>query len=170
MIVFDLECQAGGHRFEGWFGSSADFASQQAAGLVVCPQCGSADVLKAPMAPHVGRKGNQMPALAPTEPSGPAASSAPAAAATPPAAPAARPDPRALALLQAIATAQAEAIKQSRWVGGQFAEEARAMHYGEKPAEMVHGQATREEAEALLEEGVEIAPLLVPVAPPGQVN
>ena len=58
MIVFDL-CCADGHRFEGWFGSSEDFAAQQARGLVACPTCGSAEVAKAPMAPAVPKKGNQ---------------------------------------------------------------------------------------------------------------
>ncbi len=59
MIVFDLECRTGQHRFEGWFGSSEDFARQQERGLVSCPQCGSGDVAKAPMAPNLPRKGNQ---------------------------------------------------------------------------------------------------------------
>ena len=53
MIVFDLQCQTLGHRFEGWFASSEDFAAQQVRGLVSCPQCGSGDVIKAPMAPAV---------------------------------------------------------------------------------------------------------------------
>ena len=59
MIVFDLACSAG-HRFEGWFGSSQDFAAQQDRGLVECPQCGCARITKAPMAPAVARKGNQL--------------------------------------------------------------------------------------------------------------
>ena len=49
MIVFDLECSGGAHRFEGWFKSSEDFAHQQQRGLVACPHCGSADIAKAPM-------------------------------------------------------------------------------------------------------------------------
>ena len=57
MIVFDLECRSGGHRFEGWFGSSDDFADQQARGLVACPDCGSPDVDKALMAPAPGAQG-----------------------------------------------------------------------------------------------------------------
>ena len=59
MIVFDL-CCPDGHRFEGWFASSDDFAGQRDRGLVECPQCGSAEVAKAPMAPAVPRKGNQV--------------------------------------------------------------------------------------------------------------
>src|SRR5690606_28629393 len=65
MIVFDLSCD-GGHRFEGWFGSSADFEEQSGQGLLNCPRCGSATISKAPMAPAVPKKGNQR-ALAPVE-------------------------------------------------------------------------------------------------------
>ena len=47
MIVFDLKCAPQGHVFEGWFGSGADYDSQQARGLVSCPICGSLEVAKA---------------------------------------------------------------------------------------------------------------------------
>ena len=57
MIVFDLSCSEG-HRFEGWFGSSDDYADQKAGGLLVCPQCGSEEIGKAPMAPSVPAKSN----------------------------------------------------------------------------------------------------------------
>ena len=57
MIVYDLICDHG-HRFEGWFGSSGDYAEQRERGLVSCPQCGSGEVTKAPMAPAVPAKGN----------------------------------------------------------------------------------------------------------------
>lgn len=155
MIVYDLECRLGGHRFEGWFGSSDDFARQQDRGLVTCPQCGSGDIAKAPMAPSLGRKGNQVSV------------------------PAARPDtalskgslpPEAVRMMQALATMQAEALKNSRWVGDKFADESRAMHYGERDAEVIHGQATLDEAKALFEEGIEVAPLPFPVAPPDKTN
>lgn len=155
MIVFDLECRSGAHRFEGWFGSSDDFAGQQARGLVTCPQCGSADVIKAPMAPAVPRKGNQLPA--PKAPTQQAMTRAPM-------------PPQAMQIMQALAAMQAEALKDSRWVGSNFAEESRAMHYGEREAEIIHGQATLEEAVALHEEGIEVAPLPFPVAPPGEAN
>jgi hypothetical protein len=156
MIVFDLECHAGPHRFEGWFGSSEDFASQQQRGLVTCPQCGSCEVIKAPMAPNVARKGNQIEAAkpAPTKPviAGGQLSS------------------RAVVMMQAMAVMQVEALKDSRWVGDGFAEVSREIHYGERDAETIHGQATAEEAIELLEEGIELMPLPFPVAPPGETN
>jgi hypothetical protein len=165
MIVFDLECRVNGHRFEGWFGSSDDFAEQQARGLVMCPVCGASDVIRGVSAPHIGRKGNQLPE--------PVRKSSVPSAAMPPVnaqqANGALP-PEALAVLKTIATMQAEALKSSTWVGKRFADDARAMHYGEKDAAPIHGQATPEEAKALFEEGVEIAPILFPLAPPKELN
>jgi hypothetical protein len=166
MIVFDLECRAGGHRFEGWFGSSDEFARQQQGGLLACPQCGAADVVKAPMAPAVPRKGNRpVPArVADTE-------SSPMPATTGKTRPMAKAlPPEAAQMMKALATMQAEALKTSRWVGDSFADDARAIHYGEKEAETIHGQATLADAIALHEEGIEVAPLPFPVAPPGEAN
>lgn len=152
MIVFDLACPAG-HRFEGWFASSDDFVGQVQRGLVVCPQCGSAEVAKAPMAPAVPRKGNQQvtPALA----------QAVAGGALP---------AEAQQVLATLAEIQARALKNSRWVGKDFAEQSREMHYGEREAEVIHGQATAEQAKDLLEEGIPVLPLPFPVAPPEDLN
>lgn len=167
MIVFDLECRTAKHRFEGWFSSSDDYARQQERGLVSCPQCGSDDIAKAPMTPNLGRKGNQI-----------TTSSAGVSAATP-----AKPQPmvqtrqggtplppEAVQMMQKLAAMQTETLKQSRWVGESFADNARAMHYGERDVENIHGQATIEEARGLIEEGIDVAPLPFPVAPPGKAN
>ncbi len=168
MIVFDLECRAGGHRFEGWFASSEDFASQQARGLVTCPSCGAPDVDKALSAPRLTRKGNQLPTVAaPSPPS--ARPFAPQSALAQPVTSAALP-PEAATMLRAVAAVQAEMLKSSTWVGENFAEDARAMHYGEKDAAMIHGRASPEEVKGLIEEGVPVAPVIVPVVPPGEVN
>ena len=152
MIVFDLACDSG-HSFEGWFGSSDDYADQIERGVLTCPQCGSAVVSKAPMAPAVGRKGNQV--------------TAPGAGRTQ------EPSPRPMAntpmppqmveAMRQLAQAQARALEGSTWVGEKFVEQSRAMHYGERDHAPIHGQASLEEAKALAEEGV-------PVAPPKQLN
>ncbi|MXO59615.1 DUF1178 family protein [Altererythrobacter salegens] len=152
MIVFDLTCGEG-HNFEGWFGSSDDFAAQQARGLVSCPQCGSVEVAKAPMAPAVPKKGNQQAASQP---------SAHVAGGKLP--------PEAISMLEQIARMQAESLKTSIWVGDGFAEQSREMHYGEREAEAIHGKATPEEARALAEEGVPVMPILIPFAPPDELN
>jgi hypothetical protein len=57
MIIFDLKCAAQGHVFEAWFGSTEDYESQRARGLVACPICGASEVDKAPMAPNIPAKG-----------------------------------------------------------------------------------------------------------------
>jgi hypothetical protein len=155
MIVYDLACRAGGHRFEGWFGSSDDFAQQHARGLVACPHCGSMEVEKAVMAPAVGRKGNQLPV--------PAAK--PAQSVTN-----AKLPPEAAKMMATLHAMQSEALKQSKWVGDKFADQTRAQHYGEAEAETIHGQATLAEAKDLLEEGIAVMPLPFPVVPPGEAN
>jgi len=133
VIVFDLQCDDGGETFEAWFSSNADYEEQQAAGLVQCPMCQSANVRKAPMAPRVPRKGADNP-------------------------------------LARLAAVQAEMLKQSRWVGDSFAETARKMHAGEIAHEQVHGKATIDEARSLVDDGIPVAPLPLPVTPPSQVN
>ena len=69
-----------------------------------------------------------------------------------------------------LAFLQAELLHDSRWVGDDFADTARAMHLGEIATELVHGQASIEQARSLVEEGVPIAPLPLPVVPPKQLN
>lgn len=155
MIVYELACRSGDHRFEGWFGSSSDFDVQNARGLVTCPQCGASEIEKAPMAPNLARKGNQVAAPA-------AAESVPVAGGHLPT--------QALAMMQAMAAMQSEALKNSRWVGDAFASVSREIHYGEREVETIHGQATADEARDLLEEGIELMPLPFPVAPPGEIN
>lgn len=151
MIVFDLCCAAGEHRFEAWFASSDSFADQQARGLIACPVCGDAEVRKAVMAPRVGAKSNQ-------------AAPAPAA---PPADAATEPSPELVRkVLAEIAAKQAEMLPQSRWVGRDFADAARAMHEGRVAEDLIHGQASPEEAQELREDGIAAMPLLVPIVPP----
>ena len=147
MIVFDLACGTG-HVFEAWFGTSDDFEDQRDRGLLNCPICGASDVSKAMMAPNVAAKGNSR-----------AAKPVPMRAGTP--------SPTEIkALLAALATAQAKALDGSEHVGRRFAEEARAIHDGEAEERPIHGEATHAEAKALIDEGVPVAPLLLPLIPP----
>ncbi|MEZ5682386.1 MAG: DUF1178 family protein [Erythrobacter sp.] len=152
MIVFDLSCGEG-HRFEGWFGSTEDYVSQKERGLVSCPQCGCADVAKAPMAPAVPAKGNTWAGQAPSTQM--VRGEMPA---------------EVKQALKALAEAQAKALENSTWVGADFTEKARSMHYGEADEAPIHGQASKEEAEEMLAEGIAVAPLLFPIAPPDELN
>jgi hypothetical protein len=72
--------------------------------------------------------------------------------------------------LARLAAAQAEMLKDSRWVGEEFTDTARAMHSGEVEPAQVHGNATLEQAKSLAEDGVAVAPLPFPVVPPNQLN
>lgn len=151
MIVFDLFCD-GAHGFEGWFKSSEDFASQQDRGMLTCPVCQSAAITKAPMAPAVPAKGNRSQPARTTPVSG-------------------GPMPKEVEkAFRALAAAQAKALASSEWVGDRFAESVRSMHYGETAEKQVHGRATKDDAVALLDEGIAVAPLLVPVVPPDDLN
>ncbi|ODP37886.1 DUF1178 family protein [Sphingomonas turrisvirgatae] len=145
MIVFDLKCGTG-HVFEAWFGSSADYQSQRKRALIACPMCGDSAIEKAVMAPNVAAKGNSR-----TEPAA-----------------GGKPDPKAL--LAALAQAQARMLEGSTHVGMAFADKARAMHLGDEPHAPIHGQTSIAEAKALIEEGVPVAPLPLPVVPPDQCN
>ncbi|MBX7531548.1 DUF1178 family protein [Qipengyuania sp. 1XM1-15A] len=154
MIVFDLHCD-NGHRFEGWFGSSADYESQRERGLVDCPECGSKTIGKAPMAPAVGAKGN-------TKDTPKASKEAQLSNAPMP--------PQVEEALKQLAKAQAKALESSTWVGEKFADEARSQHYGEKEEAPIHGKATKKEAEELASEGISVAPILFPIAEPDKLN
>jgi hypothetical protein len=163
MIVFDLQCHDGGHVFEGWFSSSENYEHRRARGLVLCPVCGAGNIGKAVMAPAVSAKSNQIKEKAsPTVASAPAASSLPVSAGLD--------SEKAQKLMQALVQAQAEALANSEWVGRTFADRARAMHYGEETSAPIHGEVAPEEARNLVEEGVEVAPLLFPVIPPEVQN
>jgi hypothetical protein len=161
MITFDLECSCG-HRFEGWFGSCEDFDNQQSSGQLACPLCNDFIVQKALSVPNIGRKGNQK---APVVPNPPVTGKTVGEVVNTPVLPAAIAE-----LVHKLALAQTEMLKESQWVGGQFAETARAIHYGEEDNRLIHGEASHDEAEALAEEGVPIAPLPFPVIPPAAKN
>lgn len=159
MIVFDLCCAVGDHRFEAWFASSDSFADQQARGLISCPICGDSEVRKAVMAPRVGAKSNRQ-VSAHTRPGQSQNQEHPG-----------EPSPELVRkLIAEIAAKQAEMLPQSRWVGRDFANAARAMHEGRTAEDLIHGQASPEEAESLRDDGIAAMPLLVPIIPPDLAN
>jgi hypothetical protein len=132
MIKYRLGC-AGGHQFESWFPSIAEYDAQSCSGAVACPVCGSTDITKQPMAPAVvsGRRHADLP-------------SAPKASADNSAAPVA-------AALRAFKKA---VLENSEDVGGRFAEEARKIHFGEAEERNIYGSTTVEEAQGLQQDGI----------------
>jgi hypothetical protein len=155
MKVLDLRC-AVGHAFEGWFVSEDEYGSQRERGLLDCPVCGNAEVVRLPSAPRLNLSGARAPAAAPAVASEP---SAPASATS-------LVDTRLHgAIAQRFAQAVAEVLKNTEDVGTRFAEEARRIHYGETDPKAIRGQATSREREALADEGIEVFTLPTGVPP-----
>jgi hypothetical protein len=142
MKVLDLQCQHG-HAFEGWFASNDAFDEQRATGLVACPICADTAVIKLLSAPRLNLSGAKAPE----------GSSAPANAVAVPDSPEAR-------WMRAVR----EVMAKTEDVGERFADEARRMHYGETAERGIRGQATREQTEALLDEGIGVLPLPLPAS------
>lgn len=173
MITFDLHC-ASGHGFEGWFSSSTDYDEQKLKGLLRCPYCDDENVEKSLSVPNVGRKGNQasvrknVPALTTEDvAAGEKAGGENNVAASTNVTDA----PQELAAMMVkLAEIQKEVLKDSQWVGRKFADEARAIHYGETESRQIHGETSPQEAEALVEEGISIAALPLPIVPPEAKN
>jgi hypothetical protein len=148
MIIYELACTQA-HRFEGWFASAADFARQSETDLVRCPVCDDPKVERVPSAKvRSGARQASLKQTATVE-----GTSREAEPATP-------------AVEQTVAGLPAELVRKLRDavnsadnVGRRFPEEARKIHYDEVPARPIRGQASREEAEALQEEGIDFASL-----------
>ncbi|MCB8880880.1 DUF1178 family protein [Acidisoma cellulosilytica] len=159
MIHYQLQCHQG-HAFDGWFKDSASFDDQAKAGFVNCPGCNSTEVTRALMAPSLGRGTKKFETTAPKiePPRADNRDSLPVAATGPTAAAIAEnglPD-NVRALLQRL---RSEVERSCDYVGAEFAEEARRIHYGETDPHGIYGEATATEAEALAEEGIDIGVL-----------
>jgi hypothetical protein len=142
MIRYALRCDRE-HRFDSWFGSSADFDRLKAGGLVACAVCGSVSVEKELMAPSIGGAvGEVLPPAAPVSPAAPGPLSQPLS-----------PAEQALAELRR----RIEAVADN--VGRDFAAEARRIHAGEAPERPIIGEARPAEARSLIEDGIPVAPL-----------
>lgn len=147
MKVLDLRCTQS-HGFEGWFASNEAFEAQLASGLVECPVCGDTAVIKQLSAPRLNL-GNPK---APQEAAAPTAGSQVAA------------EQRASSPEARWMRAVREVLAKTEDVGDRFADEARKMHYGEAEERGIRGQATPEQTEALLDEGIPVMALPLPAA------
>ncbi len=132
MIAYSLRCHKG-HEFEGWFRDSTAFDQQSVGGHLSCPSCTSIRIEKAVMAPAVAGTKKTVTARAK------------AAEAR---------------QMRQFATGLRKYVQENAdYVGPNFAEEARKIHYGETPDRHIYGEATHKEAQELVEEGVDVAPL-----------
>lgn len=154
MIVYDLKCGKG-HVFEVWFGSSSDYDQQKKKGLLECPYCGDRSVEKALMAPNVGLKSNQKPEQPPARSGEKQAAGHWAGSSEPP--------PEAVKeMLARLAEAQRQIEDTFDYVGDEFAEEARKIHFGETKERPIYGEVNLQEAKELQEEGIDVLPLPFP--------
>ncbi|HBI83281.1 DUF1178 family protein [Orrella sp. NBD-18] len=158
--VFDLQCE-NGHLFEGWFGSHEDYDAQQARGLVTCPMCQSVSIVKRLSAPrlnvgHFNEAQRQASHQQADQSSAPSNSSDIAPIASQPVTAA---SPELAQLQAAIMVQMREFISKTENVGDKFAQEARRIHEGESEERPIRGTATREEREALAEEGIAVVAL-----------
>ena len=155
MIRYNLRCERG-HAFESWFQSSAAYDQQRKRKLVDCPSCGSSKVEKAIMAPQIARssKRREVAEQAPQQ-------VAPEAVAAP--APTSLMMPGESELRAKLKELRDHVVKNADNVGHKFPNEARKMHYGDIDHRPIYGEASPEEARALIDEGVEVSPL--PVLP-----
>lgn len=169
MIVFDLKCDHG-HVFEVWFRSSADYETQIKHKEVECPICGSIQVMKAVMAPNVGTKGNQKSESLSSSVSAKSPQSislsdfAPSFDGMDEQASAVSGMPELPAELQeemerVMTKVQKHVEENCEYVGDNFAEEARKIHYGETEERGIYGETSLEESEALMDEGIDVMPL-----------
>ena len=115
---------ASGHEFEGWFRSGEGYEAQQKAGEIACPECGDTHVEKALMAPNIGRSREARPPISPAQ------------------------------LRAALVELRKQVESHCDYVGPQFAEEARRIHYGESDPRGIYGEATQNESRELAEEGI----------------
>ena len=144
MIRYMLKCDQG-HDFESWFASASAYDSLRKSGHVACALCGSVAVEKTLMAPAVSHGSSQNPSQS---------------------------EQRPLALNPRIAEKLAELRREveqnSDYVGDRFATEARAIHHGDAPERPIWGEARLDEAKALIDDGVPVAPL--PFLPKNKAN
>ena len=142
MKVLDLQCSQQ-HSFEGWFGSEANFQDQLGRGLVECPLCGDVTVSKMLSAPRLNLGAAREPAQSQQQEV------------------VAAPDKTMQAAWMKMVR---HVMSNTEDVGARFPEEARRMHYGETEERGIRGQASPDETQALLEEGIGVLPLPIPKA------
>lgn len=133
MIQYSLSCE-NEHKFEAWFKNAAAYDAQASQGVLECPICGSEDVAKTLMAPAVGKKSNQKVALSAGH-------------------------PEQKALRDAMNKLRNKVVSEAEYVGDRFAEEARKIHSEEVDSRGIYGEATSDEVNSLVEDGIDFLPL-----------
>jgi|SRR5210317_2029521 hypothetical protein len=130
MIKYNLKCE-NNHNFDAWFSDSSNFEEQNKKNLILCPKCNSTKIEKNIMAPNIGSKKQSYTNALKTEKN----------------------------YEKIIRNVRKHVEKNFEYVGDKFADEARAIHYGEKEEREIYGETSVEEAVDLIEEGVNVSPI-----------
>ena len=130
MIKYNLKCESN-HNFDAWFSDSSNFDEQNKKNLIFCPKCNSTKIEKNIMAPNIGSKKQSYTNALKTEKN----------------------------YEKIIKNVRKHVEKNFEYVGNKFADEARAIHYGEKEEREIYGETSVEEAFDLIEEGVNVSPI-----------
>ena len=130
MIKYNLKCE-NSHNFDAWFSDSSNFEEQNKNNLIFCPKCNSTKIEKNIMAPNIGSKKQSYTNALKTEKN----------------------------YEKIIKNVRKHVEKNFDYVGDKFADEARAIHYGEKEEREIYGETSVEEAVDLIEEGVNVSPI-----------
>ena len=142
MILYQLQCESE-HQFEAWFKDSQAYEQQAKRKLLTCPVCGSIKVGKALMAPRISKSKNVSPPN--TQDKVPSTTTSVTQ--------------QSKELRKKLNELRAEIEQNCDYVGDQFAEEARKIHYGEVDAKNIYGEASLEDAKELVDEGVDFTPI-----------
>jgi len=130
MIKYNLKCE-NNHNFDAWFSDSSNFEEQNKKNLIFCPKCNSTKIEKNIMAPNIGSKKQSYTNALKIEKN----------------------------YEKIIKNVRKHVEKNFEYVGDKFADEARAIHYGEKEEREIYGETSVEEAVDLIEEGVNVSPI-----------
>ncbi len=152
MILYDLKCRKD-HVFETWFRDSSAYEEQVTAGAIACPTCGSRKIEKALMAPRLGRSGRNRDARG-DAPGDAASHKTPGGPDRKMATRAVKETAETAELMGHLRELRKKVEENCDYVGGEFAEEARKIHYGEENPRNIYGETSDEQAKELHEEGV----------------
>lgn len=137
MIHYDLICKHG-HKFDGWFTTSVAYDEQRRSKDILCPSCGTAEIDKQLMTPSIPRKGNSKNSRQLLSGTG---------------------DAQTKKLVAKLRELRQHVERHADYVGDRFAHEARRIHYKETEERGIYGEASPEDARALIDEGIEVQPL-----------
>ena len=156
MILFALTCP-NKHVFEGWFRNNATYEQQSVSGGITCPRCGDVNIIKAPMAPHIGKTAVALSKTKGDETKAADTSVVDDDGIAPETLKTSVTDQKTKKIYQMLRQFRQEIEKNCEHVGNRFADEARKIHLGEGKKRGIYGNATAQEAQELAEEGIEYA-------------